>query len=43
MKLRGREVDDWVDDAAWDDYEEIVKTPMNYDSAPSSSPPSSQT
>ena len=37
MKLRGREDDDWADDAAWDDYEEIVKTPASYNSAPPSS------
>ena len=42
MKLRGREDDDWADEAAWDDYEEIVKAPVSYNSAPHSSPPSSQ-
>ena len=42
MRLRGRDDDDWADDTAWDDYEEIISTSTNYNSAPPTSPPSSQ-
>ena len=37
MKIRGRETDDWADDGAWDNYQDIINTPMAYDSAPTSS------
>ena len=42
MRLRGRDDDDWADDSAWNDYEEIISTSTNYNSAPPTSPPSSQ-
>ncbi|HJM45023.1 MAG TPA: carboxypeptidase-like regulatory domain-containing protein, partial [Candidatus Poseidoniaceae archaeon] len=38
MKLRGRESDEWQEEGAWDDYQDIVNTPMSYDSAPKISP-----
>ncbi len=42
MKLRGREIDEWQEEGAWDDYQDIVNTPMSYDSAPKISPVSTE-
>ncbi len=31
MKIRGRTTSDWEDEAAWDDYQEIINSPNTYD------------
>ena len=42
MKIRGRDSSDWEEEAAWDDYQEIVNSPAAYEAHPMNPPSSSQ-